>query len=482
MTVDAVIVGAGPNGLAAAVTLARAGLSVELYERGSAVGGAAGSAELTEPGFLHDTGSAVHPMALASPFFRWFGLEERVAFVHPPIGYAHPLGDRTALAFPSLEETVSGLGTDGPAWRRLFAPLVDAGDELLSVAANRLLRIPPHPGILARFGLRALEQGSPLWNLRFREERAPAMLAGLFAHAAGRMPHPVRAGAGLLLGALQHGRGWPIPVGGSQAISDALAMDFGAHGGRIHLGTEVTDLRELPPARAVLLDLAAPHAARVAGDRLPEGYRRRLAATRFGAGIFKLDLATSAPIPWRDARTTSAGTIHLGGTRRAIAASEARIASGANGGPEPFILLSQPSLFDRSRAPAGRQTVWAYCHVPPASGIDATETVIAAIERQAPGFRDTIIAQRASTARDLELLDPNLVGGDLSGGVIDIRQTLARPRLFGSPWRMPARGLYLASSSATPGPGVHGLAGWYAAREALAREFGIDNEEEVESQ
>ena len=472
-SVDAVVVGAGPNGLAAAVTLARAGLAVEVFERASTVGGGARTAATTMPGYLHDLGSAVHPMALASPFFRAFGIESRVEFVVPEASYAHVLGpDSVGIAWHSLDATAEGLGRDGDAWRSLLGPLAAKPDALLATIGDTLVRLPPHPLTLARFGLRALEQGSPAWNLRFREQTARAMIAGLAAHASGRMPNPVRAGAGLVLGALAHARGWPIPVGGSQAISDALAADLLAHGGVIRLDHEVHDLHELPPARATLLDVSAPIAARIAGERLSAASRRRLERVRFGNASFRVDLATSAPIPWRDERLARAGTVHLGGTQAAIAAAE-RAISGPAGVParHPFVLLSQPSLFDATRAPSGMHTVWAYTHVPGGSGVDASEAILSTIESAAPGFRDTIVGRHSRTAQQLELENPSLVGGDITGGVNDLRQTIARPSVF-DPWRV-GDGVYLASSSAAPGPGVNGLAGWRAALAALHREFGL---------
>lgn len=471
---DAVVVGAGPNGLAAAVTLARAGLTVEVFERASTVGGGARTAETTLPGFLHDLGSAVHPMAIASPFFREFELTSRIAFVTPEVSYAHVVGgaprSTVGVAHRSLADTVADLGRDGPAWGRLFGPLASDPDALLDVVGDTLLRVPRHPVLLARFGLRALEQGSLAWNLRFGDATARAMLGGLAAHASGRMPHPVRAGAGLVLGALAHAGGWPIPVGGSQSISDALVADLLAHGGHIHLDSEVRDVRELPTAHAVLLDVAAPGAARIAAAQLTPAARHRLERVRFGPGAFRLDLATSAPIPWRDRRLAAAGTVHLGGTRSAIADAEQQTLDGYL--PDrPFVLLSQPSPFDATRAPAGRHTVWAYTHVPAGSPVDASEAILATIEDAAPGFRDTILASHSRSAPQLELENPSLVGGDISGGIIDIRQTVLRPSAF-EPWML-GRGLYLASSSAAPGPGVNGLAGWRAALSALAREFGL---------
>lgn len=475
---DAVIVGAGPNGLAAAVTLARAGLAVEVFERASTVGGGARTAATTLPGYLHDLGSAVHPMAIVSPFFREFGLTERVSFVTPEVSYAHVLGSlpgEIGLAHHSLSATAEGLGRDGRAWTALFGHLAERADALLEIVGDTLVRVPRHPVTLARFGLRALEQGSPAWNVRFRDQTARAMLAGLAAHASGRMPHPVRAGAGLVLGALAHAGGWPIPIGGSQAISDALAADLLAHGGRIHLDSEVRDVRELPAARALMLDVAAPVAARIASAQLSPAARHRLERIRFGAGAFRLDLAVSAPIPWRDPRLASAGTVHLGGSRTSIARAESlTTGSGRVPGvlpPHPFVLLSQPSLFDPSRAPAGMHTVWAYTHVPADSPVDASEVILTTIEEAAPGFRDTIVASHSRTAPQLELENPSLVGGDISGGLMDLRQALLRPRAV-NPWLL-GGSVYLASSSASPGPGVNGLAGWRAAQAALTREFGL---------
>jgi phytoene dehydrogenase-like protein len=471
--VDAVVVGAGPNGLAAAVTLARAGLAVEVYERAATVGGGARTAATTLPGYLHDLGSAVHPMALASPFFREFGIESRVPFVVPEVSYGHVVGSgAVGLAWHSLDATVDGLGRDGRAWRGLFGALARHPDALLDTIGDTLLRVPRHPALLTGFGLRALEQGSAAWNLRFREPLAPAMIAGLAAHASGRMPHPVRAGAGLVLGALAHARGWPIPVGGSQAISDALAADLVAHGGVIHVDSEVQDVRELPRARAVVLDVSAPVAARIGGGMLPAAAARRLQRVRFGNAAFRLDLAVSATIPWADERLALAGTVHLGGTRGEIAGAE-RATSGARGSlpRHPFVLLSQPSLFDSTRAPSGMHTVWAYTHVPNGSAVDATEAILQTIESAAPGFRDTIVGSASRTAQQLELENPSLVGGDITGGINDLRQTLARPSLL-DPWHL-GGGVYLASSSAAPGPGVNGLAGWRAALSALRREYGL---------
>jgi phytoene dehydrogenase-like protein len=467
MTASAVVVGSGPNGLAAAVTLARAGLDVEVLERSDAPGGAARTVSGSPPGFRYDVGAAVHPMGLASPFFTAFELRRRVDFVVPEIAYAHPLlGRDPGIAYRSLDATAERLGVDGPAWRSLFEPLSTRIDELWEVVGGSVVRVPAHPVLAARFGLRVLEQGTALWNLRFRDTVAPAMLAGLVAHASGRMPHPARAGAGLLLGAHAHAEGWPFPVGGSQAIADALIDDLVAHGGRVSTGVDVRDVGELGD-RLVVLDVSSRDAARLSGDRFPSRYRRRLARTRYGAGIFKVDLATSGPVPWRHAELGVAATVHLGGTRAQIAAEE----TSPGTGPDPFVLVAQPTAFDPSRAPVGGHVVWAYTHVAHGSPADRTEAIIEAIERHAPGFRDTVVAAHATTAVGFERANPNLVGGDLSGGVVDIRQVLARPRLSPTPWRTPDPRIYLCSAGSSPGPGVHGLGGWRAALTLLTDHF-----------
>lgn len=470
---DVVVVGAGPNGLAAAVTMARAGLAVAVYERAASAGGGARTLELTLPGFRHDFGAAVHPMAFASPFFRAFELDRRVEFALPEISYVHPLADgRAGVAFRDLEATVSHLGTDGPRWRGLFAPLVRYTDAVTEFSSGPLLRVPPNPIVALRVGLRTLEQGSPLWNLRFGEETAPAMLTGVMAHGIGRMPALPAAGVGLVLASHAHSRGWPVPIGGTQSIIDALLADLLAHGGTIEYGRDVTDLDELPRSRVTMLDVSARAMASIGAARLPDAYLTALRKFRYGDGVAKVDFALSAPVPWSNEFARRAGTLHLGGTREEIAASEAVVARG--GMPDnPYVLGSQPSLFDATRAPEGRHTFWAYTHVPAGSTVDPTEAITAQIERSAPGFRDTILASASMSAAELGRLDPNLIGGDISSGVLDLRQLIARPTFSGTPWRTPTRGLYLCSSSTVPGTGVHGLSGFYAARTALRDEFMI---------
>lgn len=471
---DVVVVGSGPNGLAAAVTMARAGLSVSVFERAVSAGGGARTLELTLPGFRHDFGAAVHPMALASPFFRQFELDKRVEFVVPEVSYAHPLsGGRAGVAFHDLEATVEHLGRDGAAWRNLIEPLIRYNDEVMDFSMSPLLRIPRHPLVVAMFGLRTLEQGTRLWNLRFREDLAPAMLAGVMAHGSGPLPALPTAGVGLVLAGHAHARGWPVPVGGTQSIIDALTDDLLAHGGRIEYGREITSLDELPSARATLLDVSARALARIAKTRLPTDYVKKLGRFTYGAGVAKVDYALSAPVPWLNEHVRRAGTIHLGGTRAEVAASEADVARGrfpAN----PYILASQPTVFDSSRAPAGKHVLWAYTHVPADSTFDATELITSGVERYAPGFRDTILASAATSAADLQRLDPNLIGGDISSGALTLRQLIGRPTFSPTPWRTPAEGIYLCSASTTPGTGVHGLSGYFAARTALRDVFGSD--------
>jgi phytoene dehydrogenase-like protein len=471
-SVDAVVVGAGPNGLASAVILARAGLSVRLFERESTIGGGARTAELTLPGFLHDVCSAVHPMALASVFFRAFGLSARIDFTVPEISYAHPLDDgRAGIAYRDLARTASALGRDGATFRRLIAPLAAHAADLAEISGSTLARFPRHPLVLAALGRRAFEQGGALWNARFVEEPAPAMLAGAFAHANRALPDLGAASAGLVLAAHAHAGGWPIPVGGSQSIVDAMAADFVAHGGEIELNANVTRLAELPSARAVLLDVTPRALVDMAGETLSSAYGRRLRRFRYGNAVAKVDYALDGSVPWANPELVSAGTLHLGGTRAEIAASEREVKEGRLS-ESPYVLVAQPSVLDSSRAPKGKQVLWAYTHVPPGSTIDREAAITAQIERFAPGFRDRILATATSTAVEVESHNPNYIGGDIAAGDVSFAQLVARPSLM-DPWTVPIKGVYLCSASTAPGPGVHGMAGYNAAKRALAREFGI---------
>ena len=470
---DAIVVGAGPNGMAAAVVLARAGLSVRVYERENAIGGGARTEELTLPGFLHDVCSAVHPQALSSGFFRAFELEKRVSFIVPEISYAHPLDDgRSGIAWRDLDRTADGLGVDGAAWKRLLGPLVRHADQVAQFAGSQVLQLPRHPITLARLGVRILEQGSRGWNLRFHDDLAPAMLTGVNVHAIRPVPSLSTAAAGLVLATTGHARGWPIPIGGSRSIIDAMADDLLSHGGEIVTGTEIASIAELPPARVILFDVTPRALSRIAGDRLPDRYRRSLDRFRYGNAVAKVDFALSGPVPWTDGRLAAAATLHVGGTRQEMETSEADVAAGRHP-KDPYVLVSQPTPFDPSRAPEGKHVLWAYTHVPRGSGEDRTEAITAKIERYAPGFRDTILASASRSAVDVERHNPNYIGGDIAAGDVTITQLLARPVLSATPWRTAARGLYLCSSSTPPGPAVHGLAGYYAAMTALRDEFGV---------
>jgi phytoene dehydrogenase-like protein len=469
---DAVVVGSGPNGLSAAVVLARAGLSVRVYEAATTIGGGARTLESTVPGFRHDWGAAVHAMAFASPFFQRFGITDRVRFEVPEISYGHAIeGDRAGIAWRDLDRTAEGLGSDGAAWRRLFAPLVERSQRTAEFVTGPMVPLPRHPSVAALFGARALEQGSPLSRLRFGGDIAPAMLAGVFAHSIGRLPSLGTGSAGLMLAMLAHSGGWPIPVGGSQSLTDAMADDLREHGGEIVTGTLVGSLDELPQARAVLFDTSPRALLQIAGERLTPSYARALERYRYGNAASKVDFALSAPVPWANADLRRAGTVHVGGRRSQVAVAEQLVSTGAY--PErPYVLVSQPSLFDETRAPRGHHTLWSYTHVPQGSARDMTEAITAQIERYAPGFRDVIIASQSTPALGIERGNPNFVGGDISTGSVDLRQLLARPLLSSRPWRAGA-GLYLCSAATPPGPGVHGMGGFHAASLALREVFDL---------
>ncbi|ROR36773.1 phytoene dehydrogenase-like protein [Curtobacterium sp. JUb34] len=473
--VDAVVVGAGPNGLAAAVTLARAGLSVEVVERNDTIGGGARTAELTLPGFLHDVCSAVHPMALQSEFFRLFRMEERIELRLPEVQYGHPLdGGRAGIAYQDLERTAAELGVDGPAFRNLMGPLARSADQVADFATDALLHVPRHPLTVLRFGLRALEQGSSAWNARFRQDAAPAMVSGVAAHSIQHMPSLSTAAAALSLGAYAHARGWPVPIGGSQSIVDALADDLVAHGGRIVTGHEVRSLGDLTPAKAVLFDTSVPGMLRIAGSQIPTPKRGALRRFRFGNAAAKVDFALSDPVPWTNEALRRAGTVHIGGTRAEIAAAEGSVAHGRHA-ERPYVLGSEPTVVDPTRAPGGKHVFWAYAHVPAGSDVDQTEAITRQVERFAPGFRDTILQSSSRTAAHMSDHNPNYVGGDIAAGAASFWQLVERPVLSSDPWRM-GGGMYLCSESSAPGPGVHGMAGWRAAKSALRHTFGLPDD------
>jgi phytoene dehydrogenase-like protein len=464
---DAVVVGAGPNGLAAAIALARAGISVRVLEAADTVGGGARSGELTLPGFVHDVCSAIHPLGVASPFFRTLPLAEHgVEWIEPPAALAHPFDDgSTALLERSPEVVVRGLGEDEARWRRLFAPLVRAADPLLEDVLAPV-HVPAHPIALARFGVRAAPPATTLARLSFRGQKARGLFAGLAAHSMLRLDRPPSAAFGLMLGLLGHSVGWPFPRGGSQRLSDALASYLRALGGEIETGRRVESLAELGDTRAVLLDVTPRGLLALAGDRLPDRYRRGLERYRYGPGVFKLDWALDGPIPWRAEECARAATVHLGGTLAEIAASEAAPGQGEVV-ERPYVLLAQQSLFDPTRAPAGRHTAWAYCHVPNGSTVDMTERIEAQVERFAPGFRGRILARSALGPAEIERYNANYVGGDINAGAATLSQLFTRPVARVSPYTTPLRGVFLCSASTPPGGGVHGMCGFHAAQAAL---------------
>jgi len=471
---DVAVVGSGPNGLAAAVTLAAAGLSVEVFEAQPTAGGGCRTLELTLPGHRHDICAGAHPMAVASPFFRAFDLPAHgVELLRPEASYAHPLdGGRAGVAWRDLERTAAGLGTDGKAWRSLFGPLVRQWEGVVGLAMSDLRGLPPDLPTAVRFGVRMLEQGSPLWNARFAADVAPALFSGVAAHAI-TSPRAVPAvGAALLLGTLAHAEGWVIPRGGSQAIVDALIAELERLGGRVHTGHRVDTLAELGRTRVVLLDTSPAELVRLAGERLPAGYARQLGRFTYGNAACKVDFALSGPVPWAAAECARAGTLHLAGSRAEIMAAEGAVASGRHA-ERPYVLTIQQGVVDDTRAPAGRHTFYTYAHVPHGSDRDITEQVIAQVERFAPGFRDLILANHTSTAVELPLHNANYIGGDISAGAMTIPQMLARPAPRWNPYATPLPGVYLCSSSTPPGGGVHGMCGLTAAGHALRREFGI---------
>ena len=469
---DVVVVGSGVNGLAAAVTCVRAGLSVLVVEAADTIGGAARTAETTLPGFRHDLGSAVHPMAVASPFFRRFGLAERVDLLTPAISYAHPLPDGSAaIAWKDLRRTAAGLGADGPAYLRLMAPLVERSRAVARFTTGPVLRVPPDPGAGVRFGLAALDQGLPGWDRRWRTDAGAALLTGVMAHTIQRMPSLSSAAAGLALAVAAHAGGWPVPAGGTQAIPDALAADLLAHGGRIETGRTIAAAGDLPASSVLVLDTGVPALLRIAGGRIVAPVRAWLRTIRAGNGVGKVDYALDGPVPWRDESSRSAVTLHLGGTRAEIAAAEAAVAAGRV--PErPYVLAAQPTVLDPTRAPVGKHVLWAYTHLPGGSALDPTELVTVAVERFAPGFRDRVLASNAQSAEDVGRWDANLVGGDIAASAVSLRQLLARPLPTADPWHV-GRAAYLCSAAAAPGPGVHGMGGYLAARSLLRREFGV---------
>lgn len=466
---DAVIVGSGPNGLAAAVTLAQQGWRVLVLEARETVGGGTRTAELTLPGFRHDICSAIHPLGLGSPFFRAldlapYGLE----WIQPDLPLAHPFDDGTAVALHrSLDETMAHLGRDGKAYGRLMAPLVANWDKIAHEFLAPL-HIPRYPLTMAQFGLRALWPARTLARTIFRGEKTRALFAGLAGHSIMPLEWPLTAAFGLMLGTLAHVAGWPVARGGSQAIADALAAYLRDLGGEIVTSHEVRSLVELPAAEAILLDLTPRQVLQIGGEWLPAEYRRQLEGYRYGAGACKVDWALSGPIPWTAEACRRAGTVHLGDSLDEICLSEGEIWRGKLS-PRPYTLVAQQSLFDPTRAPAGQQTAWAYCHVPQGSGIDMTAAIESQVERYAPGFRDCILARHTMTAQDLQRYNPNYIGGDINGGVQNWRQLFTRPVPRLNPYTTPVERFFICSSATPPGGGVHGMCGYHAAKTVLNR-------------
>ncbi len=464
---DAVVVGAGPNGLAAAIELSKAGRSVLVMEAKASIGGGTRTAELTEPGFLHDVCSAVHPLAVSSPFFRSLPLADwGLKWCYPPASLAQPFDDGTAVvAYRSLDETVEHLGDDGPRYRKLFEPLVENAETLLAEVLGPF-RPPRHPLLLMRFGLRAMQSASGLANRWFRHEHAKGLFAGMAAHSVLPLEKPFTSAVALMLGITAHAVGWPVAKGGSQSITTAMATYLIDLGGEIVVNSPALDLSDLPEANAVLFDLTPRQIAQIAGGELPERYRKKLTKFRYGPGVFKVDWALDGPIPWKAESCLLASTVHVGGTLSEVAEAE-RAAWENRVADRPFLLIAQQSLFDDTRAPAGRQTAWGYCHVPSGSTVDMTDRIEQQIERFAPGFRDRILARHVMTPADYEAYNANYIGGDITGGVMDLGQLLTRPAGLWNPYATPNPRLYICSSSTPPGGGVHGMCGYHAAHVAL---------------
>ncbi len=468
---DVVVVGAGPNGLAAALTCAEAGRSVLVLEAKDTVGGGCRSAELTLPGFSHDICSAIHPLAAASPFFVTAGLAEfGLELCHPEVALAHPLdGGRAGVLHRSIEETVAGLGEDGRTWDRHIGWAARHWDVLGPATMAPLLRVPRHPFTMAAFGLRGLPPAT--WTGKaFRTDEARSLLAGASAHAFLPLNRPLTTAMGMMLLTMAHVAGWPVVKGGSQALADAMAKRLLSLGGEIETGREVRSLADVPSSTVVLFDVTPRQLLAICGDALPSGYRRRLGRFRYGPGVFKVDYALSEPVPWANADARRAGSLHLGGTLAEIAAAESDVAAGRH--PDrPFVLVGQQSLADPTRAPEGQHTLWTYCHVPNGSDVDMTEVIDAQVERFAPGFRDVVLARHSAGNAWYEAHNPNLVGGDIAGGSHGGVQLLARPRLGLRPYRTANPRFYLCSASTPPGGGVHGMCGSNAAHVALQDAF-----------
>ena len=467
------MVGSGPNGLAAAIRLAEQGLSVKVFEASDTIGGGMRTKELMQPGFRHDVCSAIHPLAASSPYLKHLPLEKHgLEWITPEFPVAHPMDDGTAVVMHhNISQTVEELGVDGSSYRSAMEPIADNWDTLTSDFLGPL-RFPKHPIDLALFGLKALQPAS-LFQRRFKDERAKALFAGLVAHSILPLNAISTSAIGLVLGAAGHAVGWPMPKGGSQSIAEAMAGYFKSLGGEIETGSEITSVEQLPPSRAMLMDITPRQLIQIAGDRLPGSYINRLKKYRYGSGVFKVDYILSEPVPWNDPRCQRAGTIHLGGTFDEIAAGEKMMDSGQHV-EKPYVLIAQQSNFDDTRTPDNRHTLWAYCHVPNGSTRDMTTEIENQIERFAPGFIDTIEQRHTMNTDKFHEYNANYFGGDINGGRQDIWQLFTRPVHLIHPYATPAKGLYLCSSSTPPGGGVHGMCGYHAATLALRKEFGLN--------
>jgi phytoene dehydrogenase-like protein len=464
---SACVVGAGPNGLAAAIVLARAGLHVDVFEAEATAGGGARTMELTLPGFLHDFGSAVHPLAAGSPFFSSLPLRDHgLEWIHSPAPLAHPLDDGTAVVLErGLANTKTALGVDGNAWVDLMRPFVEHWPVFAPEVLGPVSLLPKHPWLMARFGVDAFRSAKAIAH-RFRSERTRALFAGLAAHSFLALEEPLSGAFGMLMAIPAHVVGWPIPCGGAQAITNALYSYLRTLGGEVKTSSRVERLADLKGYEVMLCDVTPRQLIEIAGEGLSKSYKRGLERFRYGAGVFKVDYALSAPIPWKAEGCLRAASVHLGGSFDEIAASEKAVRNGSHA-DRPFVLLAQPSLFDSSRAPAGKHTAWAYCHVPNGSKVDMLQRLEDQIERFAPGFRECVLARRVFSTADLESMDANLIGGDIGGGVMDLRQFLFRPTR--RHYATSAKNIYICSASTPPGGGVHGMCGYHAARMALSR-------------
>jgi phytoene dehydrogenase-like protein len=467
MSGKACVVGAGPNGLAAAIVLAQAGLHVDVLEAQPQPGGAARTMELTLPGFKHDFGSAVYPLGAGSPFFSSLPLKDQgLEWIHSPAALAHPLDDGTAVMLErSLDQTSDSLGVDGKAWHQLLRPFVEHWNEFAPQILGPVSLLPRNPFLMARFGMLALQSAHSVAR-RFRDQRTRALFAGLAAHSFLSLDEPLSGAFGILMAVPAHAVGWPVPRGGAQSLTNALCGILATFSSNVSVSSPVRNLSALENYDLTLCDLTPRQLLKIGEQKLSPSYKRQLASYRYGPAVFKVDYALIAPIPWKAADCLRAATIHLGGSFEEIADSERAARSGQHS-DRPFVLLAQPSLFDSSRAPAGKHTAWAYCHVPNASRVDMLQKLENQIERFAPGFRDCILARRVFSPADLESMDANLVGGDIGGGLMDIRNFLFRPTR--QHYATSARDVYICSSSTPPGGGVHGMCGYHAAKTALRR-------------